>query len=90
MSSSYTVVCQKKFVTVVKEGADVELSIKDICPITNHRAWPWALGAASVSEVDCNAMALPPLSRGSQQETIALDALVVVILRGVKEKNPSS
>ena len=67
-----TVVCQKKFVTVVKEGADVELCIENIGPITNHRARARACGAACVSEVDCNALALPPLSRGSQQETIAL------------------
>ena len=30
-------------------------------------------------------MALPPLPRGSQQEAIALDALVVGILRGVED-----
>ena len=84
VAKHHSIVGQKKFVTMVEEGADVELRVKDIGPITNHRAWPCALGAASVSEVDCSAMALPPLSRGANQEAIALDALVVGILRGVE------
>ena len=48
---------------MVKEGADVELSIENIRPITNHRARARAFRAA----VDCNTMALPPLPRGSQR-----------------------
>ena len=84
VAKHHSIVGQKKIVTMVEEGVDVQLCVKDIGPITNHRAWPWALGAASVSEVDCNAMTLPSFTRGADQETVALNALVVGILRGVE------
>ena len=69
---------------MVEEGLNVQLCIENIGTITDHCAWPWALGAASVGEVDSNTMLLPSFTRGSDQEAIALNALVVGILRGVE------
>ena len=84
VAKHHSIVGQEKIMTMVEEGVDVQLCAKDIGPITNHRSRPWALGATSVSEVDCNAMALPSFTRGADQETVALNALIVGFLRGVE------
>ena len=84
IAKHHSIVGQKKIVTMVEEGLNVQLCIENIGTITDHCAWPWALGAASVSEVDSNTMLLPSFTRGSDQEAIALNALVVGILRGVE------
>ena len=84
IAKHHSIVGQEKIVTVVEEGLNVQLCIEHIGTITNHRAWPWALGAASVTKVDSNTMFLPSFTRGADQETVALNALVVGILRGVE------
>ena len=84
VAKHHSIVGQEQVVTVVKEGVDVQFCVEDIWPITNHCTWPRALGAARVSEVNSNTMTLPSFTRGTDQETLALNALVVDILRGME------
>ena len=84
VAKHHTIVCKKQFVAVVKEGLIVQLCVEHVGPITNHCTWPRALGATRVSEVDSNTMTLPSFTRGTDREPIALNALIVGIIRGME------
>ena len=82
-----TVIGQKELVPVFEEGADVDLCIKDIAPVSDDRARSRRSRPTSIDKMDCHAVALPPLSGGPQKETITLDGLVVVVLGSVKNES---